>query len=172
MLDDMTDTTASVFLGMTLACARCHDHKFDAISQKDYYRFQALFAADRAEGRRAAGLAARGGRSRLGRGRAPGPARPGQEALSAIEKPYLAALLKGKLDTLPAEVRKALATDPEERTAAQEDLLARYAKDMKVTPAAMESAMTPADRRAWTELGGEMKGLTESLPPAPPPAAA
>ena len=45
MLDDMTDTTASVVLGMTLACARCHDHKFDAISQKDYYRFQALFAA-------------------------------------------------------------------------------------------------------------------------------
>ena len=45
MLDDLTDTTASVFLGLTLACARCHDHKYDALSQKDYYRFQALFAA-------------------------------------------------------------------------------------------------------------------------------
>ena len=45
MLDDMTDTTASVFLGLTVGCARCHDHKYDPISQKDYYRFQALFAA-------------------------------------------------------------------------------------------------------------------------------
>src|SRR5262249_23937411 len=49
MLDDMTDTTASVFLGLTLACARCHDHKFDPISQRDYYRFQALFAASAAK---------------------------------------------------------------------------------------------------------------------------
>ena len=87
MLDDMTDTTASVVLGMTLACARCHDHKFDPISQKDYYRFQALFAADRAEGRRPARPAARGGLPRLGRGRAPGPARPGQEGALGARTP-------------------------------------------------------------------------------------
>src|SRR5262249_13508540 len=45
MLDDMTDTTSAVFLGLTMGCARCHDHKYDPISQKDYYKFQALFAA-------------------------------------------------------------------------------------------------------------------------------
>src|SRR2546428_13785369 len=45
ILNDITDTTASVFLGLTLACARCHDHKFDPLLQKDYYRFQAFFAA-------------------------------------------------------------------------------------------------------------------------------
>ena len=45
ILDDVTDTTASVFLGLTVACARCHDHKYDPISQHDYYRLQALFGA-------------------------------------------------------------------------------------------------------------------------------
>ena len=36
-LDDMLSTTGSVFLGLTLGCARCHDHKFDPLSQEDYY---------------------------------------------------------------------------------------------------------------------------------------
>ena len=43
-LDDMTTVTGVAFLGMTFGCARCHDHKFDPILTKDYYRLQAFFA--------------------------------------------------------------------------------------------------------------------------------
>ena len=43
-LDDMTTVTAETFLGLTMGCARCHNHKFDPILQKDYYRLQAFFA--------------------------------------------------------------------------------------------------------------------------------
>jgi hypothetical protein len=43
-LDDVTHSTASTFLGLTLGCARCHDHKFDPIPTRDYYRMQAVFA--------------------------------------------------------------------------------------------------------------------------------
>lgn len=46
-LTDWTDTTGAVFMGLTLGCARCHNHKFDPISQKDYYRFQAIFAGSK-----------------------------------------------------------------------------------------------------------------------------
>jgi hypothetical protein len=42
-LDDMLNTTAQVFLGLTLACARCHDHKFEPLTQTDYYRMVAVF---------------------------------------------------------------------------------------------------------------------------------
>jgi hypothetical protein len=45
MLNDVTDVTADVFLGLGMGCARCHDHKFDPILQRDYYRLQAFFAA-------------------------------------------------------------------------------------------------------------------------------
>src|SRR5262249_15112185 len=41
---DAVDTVGAAFLGLTVACARCHDHKFDPISQRDYYRMCALFA--------------------------------------------------------------------------------------------------------------------------------
>jgi hypothetical protein len=43
-LDDMVNATASAFLGLTVNCAKCHDHKFDPISQADYYRMAAAFA--------------------------------------------------------------------------------------------------------------------------------
>lgn len=42
-LEDLVHTTASAFLGLTVKCARCHDHKFDPIPQTDYYRFAAAF---------------------------------------------------------------------------------------------------------------------------------
>ena len=44
ILHDMTDTVGATFLGLTYGCAKCHDHKFDPIRQKDYYRLQAFFA--------------------------------------------------------------------------------------------------------------------------------
>ncbi len=44
VLTEMTDAVGAVFLGLTVGCARCHDHKFDAFSQEDYYRLQAFLA--------------------------------------------------------------------------------------------------------------------------------
>jgi hypothetical protein len=44
VLTEMTDTVGVALLSMTVGCARCHDHKFDPIRQKDYYRLQAFFA--------------------------------------------------------------------------------------------------------------------------------
>ncbi len=48
-LDDMAVTTVSAFLGLTLGCARCHDHKYDAIPTRDYYRLQCAFTTTRRE---------------------------------------------------------------------------------------------------------------------------
>ncbi len=46
-LADMISTTGTAFLGLTVGCARCHNHKFDPIVQKDYYAMQAVFAGVR-----------------------------------------------------------------------------------------------------------------------------
>ncbi len=44
-LEDIIGTTAQAFIGLTAQCARCHDHKFDPITQTDYYRLAAVFAS-------------------------------------------------------------------------------------------------------------------------------
>jgi Protein of unknown function (DUF1553)/Protein of unknown function (DUF1549) len=45
VLTEMTDAVGAVFLGLTVGCARCHDHKFDDFPQEDYYRLEAFLAA-------------------------------------------------------------------------------------------------------------------------------
>ncbi len=45
VIDEQIDTTAKVFMGLTMGCARCHDHKFDPISAKDYYSMASIFAS-------------------------------------------------------------------------------------------------------------------------------
>ena len=73
-LDDMITATGTTFLGLTIQCARCHDHKFDPISQRDYYGFQAIFAGVNHGERelaaaRSGGSPARGGRDPCRAGR-------------------------------------------------------------------------------------------------------
>ncbi len=168
MLDDVTDTTASVFLGLTLGCARCHDHKYDALSQKDYYRFQALFAATAPKDD--APIASLWEQATTNSIAAEHKARRDvvKTQMGRLERPYLASLLSDRLAKLPADVRKALLTDPEERSAFQEDLLKTYAKQTTVEPKAMSAAMSPPDRRIWTSLATEMKTLERETPPPVP----
>ncbi len=43
-LDEVIRTVSQAFFGLTVGCARCHNHKFDPILQRDYYAMQAVFA--------------------------------------------------------------------------------------------------------------------------------
>ena len=53
-MDDIVSSTGSAFLGLTIGCARCHDHKYDPISQRDYYRLVGFFLPGKAGDRKVA----------------------------------------------------------------------------------------------------------------------
>ena len=115
VLNDITDTTGAVFLGVTYACARCHDHKFDAIRQKDYYRLQAFFAATRAKDDYV--LASREKQAEHARRLAAWEeaTRDVRAQLALIEAPILKAIYDENFSKYPAEIQEAVRMEPAKR---------------------------------------------------------
>ncbi|HEV8605108.1 MAG TPA: PSD1 and planctomycete cytochrome C domain-containing protein [Tepidisphaeraceae bacterium] len=116
ILNDITDTTGAVFLGMTFACARCHNHKYDDISQADYYRLQAFFANVRADDNMflAPPDKLKEYRDKLAIWEE--KTRSIRDEMAKIEEPKRKALLKDYFDKYPKEVQTAITKKPEERT--------------------------------------------------------
>ena len=127
VLTEMTTIVGSSMLGLTVQCARCHNHKFDPIPQSDHYRLQAVFAATLGKDllyatdaeKQAAEAALQAHKSRL---------EPLEKAIKAIEAPYKKQLEEEKTRGLDAEHRAALGVAKAQRTKVQE-VLAKEAHD-------------------------------------------
>ena len=144
-LADYVDTTSKVFLALTVGCARCHDHKFDPIPQKDFYRMQAVFAPavnDRVfleyNSARFYDLAWNTRDFKL---------RNIASHLRALYGPYEKKLRNEKLGTLPnaAEVIAAFDTKKEERAPEQEELVSEHADLARVGDDEVRAAMSSSD---------------------------
>jgi hypothetical protein len=169
-LNDMTDTAGLVFLGLTVACARCHDHKFEPIPQTDYYRLQAFFTpvvfrrdlSIATPARRAAYDAALKDYTAL--------VKPIQDEIAALEEPYRKRLYEERLAKLSDEAQAAHRTPEARRTAAQKELVEKTTRLLGVTPQGVAQAMTAADRTRHTELREKLKQF-DGKKPTPLPTA-
>jgi hypothetical protein len=165
-LNDMTDTAGLVFLGVTIGCARCHDHKLEPFSQSDYYRLQAFFAP--AEFRADLSIASEADRqayqTRLAEYRT--LIRPMEEELSRLEEPYRRALEDSKLLRLSDDAQTAHRTAVALRTPAQRELVEKTARLIGVGPAEIEGALSAADRARRGELQAEIHKF-DGRKPAP-----
>lgn len=108
ILNDMTDATSAVFMGLTASCARCHDHKYDPILQADYYRLQAFFANTAAKDDIALVSDKELKNYQEKRGHWEEQTRDIREQMSVIEKPRRDALVKEYFDKYPSEIQAAL----------------------------------------------------------------
>jgi hypothetical protein len=163
VLTEMTGAVGSAFLGLTVACARCHDHKFDPVSTKDYYSLQAFFTAAQPREIDLAGPAERKAHARQVE-EWNARAAPIRQEIARLEAPYQQRLTAAKKARLEEPYRSALAADPKKRTPEQK-MLAELAQGMiKVSWDELVDYLTPADRQRRADLRQRLHGLEARKP--------
>ena len=119
ILNDITDTVGAVFMATTYGCARCHDHKYDPVLQKDYYRLQAFFAATRAKDDYALVSAAEQEEYKRKRAIWEEKTKELRAQIAKLEEPVAKAIYKENFDKYPPEIQAAVTTPPEKRDTMQ-----------------------------------------------------
>ncbi len=170
LLFDITDTTGSVFLGLTYGCAKCHDHKFDPILHKDYYRLQAFFANTRIEDEAVL---------------MPGPEhdtwkvqQAEWEAKTAGIRTEMQQLLaaprqnkfKDRLSRFPEEIRETIVMDPAQRNPLQWHMFMKAKAQVTFSDAACAAALKGEPAKRYKELQ-EALAKFDSIKPPPLPMA-
>jgi hypothetical protein len=163
-LDDMTETAGLVFLGMTIGCARCHDHKFEPIPQADFYRLEAFFTP--VEFRKDIVIAGPAERAAHDRKRAAYQAvsKPVRDALSVLQEPYRKKLYDQRLARLSDDARLAHQTPPEKRTVKQKELVAQTTRLLGVPAQEVVATLTLRDRKRFDELQHGLDELARQKP--------
>lgn len=165
-LDDIIATTSGSLIGMTVGCARCHNHKFDAIPQKDYYRMQAVFfSAKPADVPIVDEIAIAAHQQELKSWEA--EINPVREKKTRFEQPYRDRLLAAKKDRLADYIKVALATPAEKRTEGQRLNALQVEKTLRVDDAEIEAALTAEDKIRWEALKDDIKALDKQKPILP-----
>jgi len=165
-LDDIVRTTSQVFLGLTLGCARCHNHKFDPLTMHDYYRMVAVFdTLQRPQnGRTELDLPA-GSRAELARLAARDERIAAlQSRMEELRNSFRAEYLAAGRSSLPADVVAAFVADPGKRTAAQQEAVKQHGAALD---AALTAAFPPHVAREVTDAQREIERLRRETPDLP-----
>jgi len=167
-LTEVVGSVGSVFLGLTVGCARCHDHKFDPITAEDYYGLEAYFA-----GTQLTETALHTDQEKTAyekeREHIEARIKPLTEARNTLEEPYRARLASTKEAALTPREREIRAMRKEDRTAEEQRLAEgiEVALDVKWEEIAEAVSMNPADHQRREALKHQIYQLELELPRPP-----
>jgi hypothetical protein len=177
-LDDIIATTSMTFLGVTVSCARCHNHKFDPIPQKDYYRMQAVFYSIRPNSFPLV-PPDEVKKYRDANNRITELQRPFRKAKADLEAPYQKRLVDEAISKLPEYMQAAWRTPPDKRTEGQRLNVQQIEKTLtndtlahKIDEPMIVSLMTEEERKKHQELVDKIAELDAQKPAMYPTAMA
>src|SRR5215467_12668198 len=162
-LDDMVTTTSSVFLGLTVGCARCHDHKYDPIPQRDYYRMQAIFfpfqKTERVLISKEEEAVYKTRNKEIDE-----RIRPYNQKIAAIEKPIREKLLNEKVEFHVRLAEMSSGFEGKTKEQYRDETAKRFARDVKLQPEEIEALLAPEDLKTRKEIQDGIDKINQTRP--------
>jgi Protein of unknown function (DUF1549)/Protein of unknown function (DUF1553) len=157
-LTEMVNNVGSAFLGLTVGCCRCHDHKFDPLSLGDYYRLQAFFAGTQFHQQ---SLMTEAEQMAFSEANSQIKARFNtlEKKFAGIDDPYKTRLRAERIAKLDPQTQKAFATPDRERTKEHKALIKAAEPTVKVLWDEVLAVMSPDDKTKRAPLIRELEKL-------------
>jgi len=167
LLQNITDTVSTAFMGLTYGCAKCHNHKFDPILQKDYYRLQAFFENVRAKDDY---IPLSGDRLEAERKRAAEYEEKTKEiraAMHALVAPFATADAEEYMNRFAEGTREAIRTPAEQRTPYQTLLAFQGMPQITYQDAKLAPRLKGDEKKKFDELAAQLKQFDSIRPDTP-----
>ena len=164
ILDEVTDVTADVVLGLSMGCAKCHDHKFDPILQSDYDRLQAFFTP--LLHRNDLPLATPAERATYEAALAKWEAKTAdiRARIAEIERPAFEAAKKGAIEKFPLDIRALIAKPQSQRTPHEEQVVQLANRQLIEKTAAINPKLSDKEKAEYDQLRNKLAEFEKDKP--------
>ncbi len=164
IVNEMTDVVGDVFLGMSLACARCHDHKFDPVSRRDYHALRAflepvIWRDDKTAATRAEQLAFARQRSAWEDATA-----EIRTQIDDLVRPYHIRKWQSTVEKFPLEIQACYYTPEAERTSWQHQMAYLVSRQFREEAGGPLAGMSQEDKQRLEELEKQLAAFDERKP--------